>query len=238
MTRVDVNTVAVEPSSFDSTLSWLEDYFTNLPLEAIVEVNTEGFLKEPAFSKTYVKLSKENIKGTANYSTKTLQSGPQYDDKPQTHSRKRKFTSITNSVTEKYESVKPERRRRKNEWETEDVIMLLHCTKLLINLELKIISEVLFSLTKRSLGKSNGRAAEKKLKRMGIFETWKKADKAVVLQRIDEKLLEFGEEGKYICPLLLKKTNKILLEENTLKEKSKTCSKPGKANTTSKTVNC
>mmetsp|Transcript_6396 Transcript_6396/g.7321 ORF Transcript_6396/g.7321 Transcript_6396/m.7321 type:complete len:280 (-) Transcript_6396:131-970(-) len=136
--------------------------------------------------------------------------------------RKRKL--LKTPTKEKKSKIEPadkgsnKRRRRCNEWTPEDVVLLLNCTKILVNFELKTISEALFLCIKRNPGKCKGRAAEKKLKRLGIFENWKTADKNLVVTKIDKKLEEFGETGKYLCPDLVTTTKKIIEENKSLFE--------------------
>lgn len=80
------------------------------------------------------------------------------------------------------------RRRRHDEWTREEIVILLQCTKLLIDCELKCVSQALYHFTSRKPGKCFGRAAEKKLKRLEIFENWRKANKDTVIERVDMML--------------------------------------------------
>ena len=111
---------------------------------------------------------------------------------------KRKHAELAQStnhkkVIHKYdEGTKKSRKKRMDEWSSDEVIMLLQCTKLLINCELKCISRALFPFIRRSPGKCWGRAAEKKLKRMNIFGNWRQSNKVDVLGRINKKLQELG----------------------------------------------
>ena len=137
-------------------------------------------------------------------------SKPQKTSKPsKPPSRKRRLPKDKKAESSHEKSL-TKRRRRCNEWTEEDVVLLLNCTKLLANFELKTISEALFHCIKRNPGKCHGRAAEKKLKRLGIFENWKTADKKSVVQKIDKKLEEFGEIGRYLNPDLVEITNQII----------------------------
>lgn len=84
------------------------------------------------------------------------------------------------------------RKKRKNEWNDSEIITLLQITKVMIDCELKSVAKALFECIERSPGKSYGRAAEKKLKRMEIFENWKKCDRKKIIENIDKKLRAFG----------------------------------------------
>lgn len=86
----------------------------------------------------------------------------------------------------------PQRKKRKNEWNDDEIIALLQITKIMIDCELKSVAKALFECIKRSPGKSYGRAAEKKLKRMEIFENWKRCDNEKIITNINKKLIELG----------------------------------------------
>lgn len=110
------------------------------------------------------------------------------------HCSKRKHHELfTTGNKSKTTGSKKSRKKRMDEWSSEEVIMLLQCTKLLINCELKCISRALFPFIRRSPGKCWGRAAEKKLKRMNIFGNWRQSNKGDVLKRINMKLRELGD---------------------------------------------
>lgn len=83
------------------------------------------------------------------------------------------------------------RRRRHDEWTRAEIIILLQCTKLLIDCELKCVSQALYHFTSRKPGKCFGRAAEKKLKRLEVFENWRKSNKQAVVARIDLMLRHY-----------------------------------------------
>ena len=83
------------------------------------------------------------------------------------------------------------RRRRHDEWTRAEIVILLQCTKLLIDCELKCVSQALYHFTTRKPGKCYGRAAEKKLKRLEVFENWRKCNKDAVIARINLMLRHY-----------------------------------------------
>eukprot|EP00924_Labyrinthula_sp_SR-Ha-C_P007218 snap_masked-scaffold_8-processed-gene-12.31-mRNA-1 protein AED:1.00 eAED:1.00 QI:0/-1/0/0/-1/1/1/0/303 len=91
---------------------------------------------------------------------------------------------------------KKNRKKRTNEWKDEEVVILLQLTKLMVGCELKTLAKALFSLIEREQGKSFGRAAEKKLRRMGIFENWKKTKKEIIVQNVDRHLKQLSQNGQ------------------------------------------
>lgn len=98
----------------------------------------------------------------------------------------------------------------KKAWTRLECILLLQCARRLIHCDLKTIAEAAYECIGRSAEICSNRAAEKKLKRMLHFNSWKKSNKKLILASIDKELLELDVKPDVYDARVLRVTEPLM----------------------------
>ena len=109
-------------------------------------------------------------------------------------------------------ALQQQRRRKiiKKAWTRLECILLLQCAKKLIHCDLKTIAEAAYECIGRSAEICSNRAAEKKLKRLLHFHSWKKSNKKTILAAIDKELMELDVKPNVFDSRVIKVTEPLM----------------------------